>query len=460
MAGKNGRLWNIDQPAAYHSCKIKPSHMPYFGMKWEGRVCMYCVLSFGLASAPNIFTKQADMATWIITNEKPDIFQAPLKSIIPPLCLDQYMGPIETIYLNKLPNTSWPTTIHERIRLFNQLSEKYKKISSLIVHYLDDWNGGHSSPKIAWQQYQTACKIMDALGLGYNDKSTPPTPKINTLGATISLPPQTISIQNKKANEYIKIFSKIASTSKITKLYGLSAVGKGTFASQFCFGLRARIRILEVFVHQAKRLHEIIKLNDYQRNNAQIIANYIKKYATKGVALLSYFCPSWIGHNHIYTDAALTIGFGSYSSIDHSFIKINWSQLKMPKLIDNDIVFQELFAIAVAFIVYKAIWKKKFITIHCDNIGIVAILIKQSCNLKRIDLLHTLTLITDVCIKNQIRYWCVHIPGEWNIIADGLSRNNCLTYNQFPLQPQTQINCSLLAQDLLDQINFNILKFK
>ena len=91
---------------------------------------------------------------------------------------------------------------------------------------LDDWNGGSNNIQTAWKQFNHVCKWMNKLGLRFNDKSIAPTAVIDTLGAHIALPAQSIGLQKSKAIQYVHILRQLLKQRSLIKQIGLSIVGK------------------------------------------------------------------------------------------------------------------------------------------------------------------------------------------------------------------------------------------
>ena len=145
----------------------------------------------------------------------------------------------------------------------------------------------------------------------------------------------------------------------------LSLIGRLTFASKVipagCFFLRHLIDI----VHSVQNLNHHIDLN---------------KGARTDLAWWEEFLPTWNGKStflesnrsipevtYLYTDAAGSIGFGAYC--DGRWFNGPWPV----KLQSFSIVWNELFLIFLACLVWGYLWKKTRICFHCDNQAVVDI---------------------------------------------------------------------------------------
>ena len=56
----------VNIQSAYHMVPVHPEDRPLLGMSWEETLYCDAVLSFGLCSAPKIFTAIADALQWIV----------------------------------------------------------------------------------------------------------------------------------------------------------------------------------------------------------------------------------------------------------------------------------------------------------------------------------------------------------------------------------------------------------
>ena len=62
--GRGAQLAKVDVASAYRIVPVNPADRHLLGMRWKGKIYVDAALSFGLRSAPKIFTALADAATW------------------------------------------------------------------------------------------------------------------------------------------------------------------------------------------------------------------------------------------------------------------------------------------------------------------------------------------------------------------------------------------------------------
>ena len=67
--GRVTRLAKVDIKCAYCNVPVHPEDRWLTGMLWRGSLIIDSALSFGLRSAPKIFTALADAAEWITHQE-------------------------------------------------------------------------------------------------------------------------------------------------------------------------------------------------------------------------------------------------------------------------------------------------------------------------------------------------------------------------------------------------------
>ena len=109
------------------------------------------------------------------------------------------------------------------------------------------------------------------------------------------------------------------------------------------------------------------------------------------------------------------------------------------------------------FRLYHQKFQNKAITAYCDNESVVYMLINFRAKLVRPDLQALLREIAQILITNNIQLWIEHIPGEYNITADALSRflpypdSNC-TISLNPIPTKAKLTLQALADLCCDYV--------
>ena len=117
----------------------------------------------------------------------------------------------------------------------------------------------------------------------------------------------------------------------------------------------------------------------------------------------------------------------------------------------KSITLKELLPIILACAVWGKGSNNVRVTVHCDNLGTVALV--NSGYSKVPQIMYLLRCLFFIQAQFQIELWAVHVPGIKNTLADAILRNNLgLLYSQVPesIGQQSSIPPQLLSL-LLDQ---------
>ena len=79
-----------------------------------------------------------------------------------------------------------------------------------------------------------------------------------------------------------------------------------------------------------------------------------------------------------------------------------------------------MFPLVVAVLCWVPLMTNRKITFHTDNLAVMHIINQQSSRCPRI--MHLVRMFVLECLRYQIVFKAVHVPGKLNIIADALSR--------------------------------------
>ncbi|KAM4771039.1 LOW QUALITY PROTEIN: uncharacterized protein WCC33_002845 [Rhinophrynus dorsalis] len=120
----------------------------------------------------------------------------------------------------------------------------------------------------------------------------------------------------------------------------------------------------------------------------------------------------------LFTDAAGAVGFGAY--FEGSWYAQQWPEHWAQSGLTRNMVFLELFPIVVALELWWQKLKNRAVRFWSDNMSVVhAVNNLLSGSLPVIRLLRILVLI---CMRHNIQFRALHVPGVDNRIADALSR--------------------------------------
>ena len=122
--GRKSWIWVVDMQDAYKAVPIRASQRKFFGFEYCGMVFVFASLSFGLASACQIYSKFAEAVRQLAVEQNPEIFKDGLRH--------------------------------------------------LLMNYLDDFWDGSSDYETAKLQFDTFIKLLEVLGIPTRDKKCHP----------------------------------------------------------------------------------------------------------------------------------------------------------------------------------------------------------------------------------------------------------------------------------------------
>ena len=424
--GPYGWIWVIDAVDAYYRIPIQEKFQHLFGIFWLGKILIYKCLSFGLSTAPSIYNRFADLLVWACTYYKKKEF------------------------------------LDKNTKLFN------------ILHYLDDFFGGHKNKKVAQAQMDFLIWLMKTLNIPTNDKKViGPTQSADVLGWSCrTVPRLQIGLKEIKRIKYSIQIKKLLNTNL-------------ALATQFDHidgYVRHTIKVFPVgnkFIRniEKQKYHylELIQKGKYNKNKKfkispgskfelnlwyQIFTNIKYKY-TDLTFLINYKSTKPI---NIWTDASTSYGAGGYSS-NFNLYHLPWETLKIKNNnlfthrfkieFKEHIIYLELLAIVIMAYLNAKNWKNKFIIFYCDNPAAVAAINTGTIKFKSklyYPKANLVVLFASLALKYQFYFEAITITGNNNTIADTLSRNNDLKRNLIYHNFKKHYNIpNLIVSDILNK---------
>ena len=401
--GPYGWIWVVDAVDAYYRIPIQKKFQHLFGIFWLGRILIYKCLSFGLSTAPSIYNQFADLLVWACIYYKRKEF------------------------------------LDKNTKLFN------------ILHYLDDFFGGHKNKKVALAQMKFLVNLMKLLNIPTNNsKVVGPSQSADILGWSCKTVPRLLiglkEIKRIKYSIQIKLLlnSEFALIAHFEKINGYIRHTINIFPLGNKF-----IRNIE---HQKYKFLSLIEKNEWNKNKKFLISKGSKFELQFWLTIFTDIKFKYVELEYlvnlnklpiinIWTDASTSYGAGGISSKNNLY-HIPWSSLNIKKNnsfinrfkfdFQDHIVYLELLAIVIMAYLYAHNWKNKFIKIFCDNSAAVAA-INTGCINFSSKLYHPkanlVILFARLALKFQFYFEAIHINGNKNPIADALSRKDDLKRN-------------------------------
>ena len=231
-----------------------------------------------------------------------------------------------------------------------------------------------------------------------------------------------------------------------TKRTGISG-GKLGHAAQVVPPGKTFMRRLFELLRGTKRAHHQLRLNRETRADLFWWASFLETW--NGVSMMGTEPSSITPATHIWTDASGQFGCGAIVPSSESWFQLEWPHSyaqEWVRLRDESIALKELLPIVIACAVWGRLWKDSAVVVHCDNMGVVAIV--NSGYSRVAPIMHLLRCLFFIRAHFRLNLWAVHVPGTENGLADAISRNHLpLFFSQVPgaAQRRVQIQPELLA---------------
>ena len=375
-----------DAKDAFHRIPIRKHHIPYFGIKIFAFYFYFTCVVLGTASACNIYNAFADMLLWILVHDNEHLFIA---------CNGQ----------------------------------------QLVLHYLDDFLVGSSTEISCWAAYYMLTTYFRRLGVPTApEKLAAPATKVKYIGWIIDIPNQTLGIPDykiaKAINQAESLLKVIQHAKKLPAQRIFSFLGYIRHLCTICIYLKAALRSLEAKVARVRHRHHYIRLTAQDKVHIHLIIAVLHNKSWHAIPFdwLTYS----VAKTHITysTDASTTIGIGgcredgegSYFSLNFSNLP-GWSDLSQIK---PDIHYLELLAVIAWAQLRAHTWTGKIITVYCDNMPAVRIVIKKRACFARFDLQTLCAILCELGTKYKFFLHILHRKGIENTCADALSRGQPL----------------------------------
>lgn len=376
--GPAALLWTVDAKDAYLRVPIKRRCLKFMGFRLFNRLFVFTSLSFGLSSAPKIYTKFADA--------------------------------ILEIAISRHDHPGW----------------WHDGDQPRAYHYIDDFFGGApaATAHIARKQFMAIIDTFQLLSVPTTgEKCTGPATRIKILGFIYDTVKQMVFIPELKKQAMLSEINAILARKQVTKQQVLSLVGKLRWASVCIFAGPAFVRRMEFQANKAAQLSHRVAVRP-MADDLRWWAEQIQKGAD-GVRFDDILRHRANGDVNVYTDASTGDGMGGWNR-DGQWFQYRWAdhpaQHLFPHPQQPDIYWKEMCAVATAAIIWGDQWQSKAITFWIDNEACVWSLAKRRCDFAREDVMELIRVIASCANKWSFQPYFIHIAGKDNMTADALSR--------------------------------------
>ena len=378
--GPGAYLWTVDAKDAYLRVPIKDQCMRFMCFIWSGMLFAFTSLSFGLTSAPRIYTLFADHVLHIAKESYPGIWAN--------------------------GNQSW------------------------VYHYIDDFFGGAPAGwyQTAQVQFQVVIRTFEILGIPTKPpKCCGPATRMKILGFIYDTVRQMLFIPEPKKQQMLFEIDRCLDprNRRVKRSDVQSLIGKLRWFSNCLWAGPAFVRRLEEEVNR--------KVNGYHpawiktsRLRLDLLWWRQAIFDSKdGVRFVDLLRDRADGDVHVRTDASTKDGMGGWSRDGHWF-RYQWNSFRTKHIFRDprvpDIYWKEMCAIVTACELWGPSWNGKAVTFWCDNEACVFSVAKRRCSFDRPDVMALIRIIAEMANKFNFRPYILHIKGKDNLTADALSR--------------------------------------
>ena len=378
--GPGATLWTVDAKDAYLRVPIKQRCMKLMCFMWGGKLFAFTSLSFGLTSAPRIYTLFADHVLSTAEHTFPGI---------------------------------WAWNGHR-----------------YAFHYIDDFFGGSpaSNPEIAAKQFKAIIRIFEILGIPTKDeKCVSPRTRIRILGFIYDTVRQRIFIPEDKKQAILAEIDRCLdpATKRVPKEDVQSLIGKLRWFSNCLWAGAAFVRRLEKAVNRRRNGRPVMWVRTKDLRDDLTWWKRAILFSDDGVRFEDILRDRAAGDVHVLTDASTGDGMGGWTR-NGQWFRYRWNSYKTTRIFRNpkypDIYWKEMCAIASACEMWAPGWSGKAVTFWCDNEACVFSVAKRSCSFDRPDVMALIRIIADLANKFKFTPYILHIKGKDNMTADALSR--------------------------------------
>ena len=303
------------------------------------------------------------------------------------------------------------------------------------IHYVDDFLtiGGPSSEEC--QQNMTIMHETCMLaGLPLEPSKTQgPTCRITFLGIELDSIAMEIRLPEDKLINALKTLAQWRKRKTCFKRDLLSLIGVLSHASKVVRNSRVFLRRMIDLSTTMKEPDHFIRLNVEARSDIEWWFQFMRVW--NGRAML----PPPTQPFTLVSDASGNWGCGAYWNL--YWFQLPWNN----SLVDAHISVKELAPIVLATAIWGKAWKGHTIRVLSDNTAAVAAINNGTSTLE--ESAHLLRCLAFLTAHHQCELKAYHLPGQHNILADSLSRNNLMLFKT--LHPQAHPTPAPLPMQLI-----------
>ena len=302
--------------------------------------------------------------------------------------------------------------------IFHKLSQAVRAIMAAqgypnIVAYADDFLIVSESAEQCRQATLTLVRILRRLGFHINyNKVLGPSQILTFLGIELNTVDMTLALPQDKMDDIQRVLRRRITQRKCTKRELQSLIGKLNWATQVIYGGRFHLRRLLDTMASLKYPSHRTRITQAMRADMEWWLQFMATF--NGLTGMVSTRPA----------APVTIDASAHAAGAHYLgqaIYTPWEQC-WPRAAPLHINHKEVLALETAVSTWAPQWQNKKIFVHCDNQCAVYTINKGIS--KHPEVMASLRRVFWWSALYNFRLKAVYYPGQYNIIADRVSRLN------------------------------------
>ena len=165
--------------------------------------------------------------------------------------------------------------------------------------------------------------------------------------------------------------------------------------------------------------HHHVRIDKALRLDLHLWRTFIANQEAYCRPFLDFFTSLQAEEINFYTDATRNPELGAGGVCQNSWFCVKWDPVFI-QTHEPSIAYLELYAVAIAVLLWIERFSNKRVIIFCDNMSVVFMLNKNTSHCQQCMVL--IRLIVFECLMKNVRLYARHVPTAQNTLADLLSR--------------------------------------
>ena len=282
-----------------------------------------------------------------------------------------------------------------------------------ILHLLDDFLIVSKSLSSCESNLRAFLQTRDDIGVPMApEKTVGPSFVLSFAGIELDTIKMEARLPEDKLAKCRSLIREFLTKKKVTLTELQSLIGLLNFTCSVIVPGRTFFRRLINLTVGVKHPRHFIRLNRETKADLRLWLAFLQSYNGKSF-FLDYI---WLSSAklHLFTDAAGSLGYGAVFGAHWFFGQWPHSWL------GRNIIVLEMFPIVISVSIWASELANKCILFHTDNQGLAEVINRKTT--KDRQLLVLLRELVLQCLKHNILFRAIHVPGVLNVKADALSR--------------------------------------